>query len=195
MEFKIYTVPFSTYPRVKYACKHLDPLLRRYDDIYLTSNQTSYRDYTNKQEFKLCLQTLGGDRDIDIRSVTKQNDIPDCITEKCDNVKELVRNGCLQNSFVIIVASGINEDDIPTYNNVGTICLVTDTNDSHADWYQGMHCVSKEKVYEKVSATMELILYKASGMKSKCQYLLRDLNKIFEKQQTGIFRKNMILNV
>ncbi|XP_060556248.1 uncharacterized protein LOC132716921 isoform X2 [Ruditapes philippinarum] len=184
MEFKIYTVPFSTYPRVKYASKHLDPLLRRYDEIYLPSNQTSYRDYTNKQEFKLCLQTLGDDQDIDIRSVTKQNDIPDRITEKCANVKELVRKGCLQNSFVIIVASDINEDDIPTNNNVGTICLVTDTNDSHADWYQGTLCVSKGKLYESVSAMIELILYKASGMKSKCQYLLQDLNTIFEKQQT-----------
>ncbi|XP_060575080.1 uncharacterized protein LOC132732626 [Ruditapes philippinarum] len=182
MEFKIYTVPFSTYPRVKYACKHLDPLLRRYDDIYLTSSQTSYRDYTNKQEFKLCLQTLGGDRDIDIRSVTKQNDVPDCITEKCANVKELVQKGCLQNSFVIIVASDINEVDIPTYNNVGTICLVTDTNDSHANCYQGTPF--KGKLYENVSAKMELILYKASGMKGKCDYLLQDLIKKFEKQQT-----------
>lgn len=184
MEFKIYNVPFSTYPRVKYACKHLDPLLRRYDEIYLPSNKNSFRDYTNKQEFKLCLQTFGGDRDIDIRSVTKQNDALDCITEKCANVKELVRNGCLQNSFVIIVASGINENDIPTYNNVGTICLVTDTNDSHADWYQETPFVFKGKLYENVSAMMELILYKASGMKSKCQYLLQDLNTIFEKQQT-----------
>ncbi|XP_060575081.1 uncharacterized protein LOC132732627 [Ruditapes philippinarum] len=207
MEFKIYTVPFPAYPRVQYAYKHLEPLLRRYDDLNhtiqlekwdLTPIETPYRDYINKQTFQLCLQSLEGDRDIDIRNVTKQNDVTDCSKEKCANIKELARKRCLRNSFVVVVASDINKDDIPADYNVKIICPVTDTNDSNVsvespDATKRVQYVYKEQLYGTVSTIMELNLFKALEVKSYCERLLHILDGVFnsdEVQEKGKCDKN-----